>query len=272
MVQQFDYLIASVNIGGDVYLVDATDPLRPFNILPFDCLNDAGRLISVYDSKFVSLKNNETKNSSAMMTLNLDLSGNLEGNFENSYSDYEAYTIRKLIKNEGEDGYIDLLKSSSSDVEFSDFTIEYANIRDSDLIERGKVKIVSGVEMTGNEIIFSPDLTLTRTKNPFIALERKFPVDFGCPVTESSLLKIKIPQGYSVVEKPADLSLDLGANAGKFVFKCETRGNELIISNVVNINKTKFQPQEYDELRRFYSKILKKQAELLILKRDALNS
>lgn len=270
MIQQFDYLIASVNIEGDIYLVDATDPLRPFNILPFDCLNDAGRLISVYDSKFVKLKNTETRNSSTKMSLNLDLSGNLQGNIENRYSDYEAYAIRKLIKNEGEDGYIDLLKSNSSDVDISDFKIEYANNRDSDLIEKGKVKIVSGVVMTGNEIIFSPDLTLTRTKNPFTALDRKFPVDFGCPITESTSLKIKIPQGYSVVEKPADLTLDLGSHDGKFVFKCELSNNELSISYRIDISKTVFQPSEYNDLRRFYSKILKKQAELLVLKRNTI--
>lgn len=272
MIQQFDYLVAYVNIGGDIYLVDATDPLRSFDVLPFDCLNDAGRLINTYDSKFVNLRNKETSNSSTTMILNLDLSGNLEGSLENRYSDYMAYSIRKLIKNEGEEGYIDLMKSSSSDVDFSDVTIEYANNRDSDLIEKGKVKIVSGVEIAGNEIIFSPDLSLTRTKNPFTALERKFPVDFGSPFTSTSSLTINIPQGYAVVEKPGDITLNLGDHDGNFAFKCIQIDNKLVISYIININKTVFKPSEYNELKSFYSKILKKQAELLILKRNAMNS
>jgi hypothetical protein len=272
MIQQFDYLIAYVTIGGEYYLVDATDPLRPFNILPFDCLNDAGRLITLNDSKFVTLRNKEKQYSSSKMILNLDLSGNLEGSLENRYSDYMAYSARKLIKNEGEDGYIDLLKSASSDVDFSDVTIEYANDRDSDLIEKGKVKIVSGVEIAGDEIVFSPNLTLTRTQNPFTANERKFPVDFGCPVTSTSSLTIKIPEGYSVIEKPGNISLILGTSDGNFEFVCKQNGNELVISYVFNITKTIFQPSEYNELKSFYTKVLKKQSELLVLKRNALNS
>ncbi|NMC39969.1 MAG: transglutaminase domain-containing protein, partial [Bacteroidales bacterium] len=42
MVQQYNYLVARVVAGGEIYLVDATEPLSPFNLLPFDCLNGKG--------------------------------------------------------------------------------------------------------------------------------------------------------------------------------------------------------------------------------------
>ena len=272
MVQQFNYVVAYVSIDGKMYLVDATDPLRPFNLLPFDCLNDAGRLIIEPGSCFIDLKNEERQSSSCIMALDLDTLGILEGSLQNSYSDYQAYNIRKLIKNEGEEGYLDIFKSSSSDVIFSDIKIENSDDRYSDVIEKCKVKIVSGVEIAGDEIIFSPDLTLVRTQNPFISKERTFPVDFGCPSTAKCSLTVKIPQGYFVIEKPGDISFNLGNEDGNFVFNCIQNGNELVINYILNINKNVFQPSEYNSLRSFYTKILKKQAELIVLKKNQLKS
>lgn len=272
MLQQFNYLLAYVSVGGKFYLVDATDPLRPFNLLPKDCLNGVGRLISEYDSKFVNLKNNEKQFSSSDMILNLDLSGHLEGSFENRYSDYQAYSIRGLINDEGAEGYVDIIKSSSADVDFSDIKIQNANARDSDLIEKGRIKILNGAEIAGDEIIFSPDLTLIRTQNPFTAVERKYPVDFGCPLFAKCSLTINIPEGYSVIEKPGDISLALGAKDGSFFFKCNQEGKRLEISYSFNISKTLFQTFEYNDLRSFYARILKKQSELIVLKKNPLTS
>jgi transglutaminase-like putative cysteine protease len=270
MIQQFNYLVAYVFVDGEYYLVDATDPLRPFNILPFDCLNGSGRLISEYDSKFIDLKNQEKQFSSTKMILNLDQKGELEGTSEDKYSDYLAYSIRKLIKNEGEDGYLDIVKSSSADVVFDDIKIENSRDIYSDLIRKCKVKIISGAEVTNDEIIISPNLTLTRTQNPFKSVERKFPVDFGCPLADTCSLSIKIPEGFSVTEMPEDISFDLGKKTdASFVFKCRKDGDKLNINYVFNINKTIFQPEEYTALRNFYSKILKKQAELIILKKTS---
>jgi len=55
MIQQFNYLLAYVSVNGNFILVDATDPLRPYNILPLNCLNDAGRLITVYDLSLIHI-------------------------------------------------------------------------------------------------------------------------------------------------------------------------------------------------------------------------
>lgn len=268
MIRQFDYLIANVSIEGEFYLVDATDPLRPFNLLPFDCLNDKGRLISEYESNFVDLKNSEKQIRSNTFNLALDADGNISGSMENRYSDYSAFNIRKTIKLESEEGYVDMIKALSANISISDFKIENAGDPYSDLIERCNVDISNGAQTAGNEIIFNPYMSLTGTKNPFVSAERKFPVDFGCPVMETYALTIKIPDGYSVTEKPADISFNSGKDEVKFDFKCAQSGNELVINSVFNINKTVFQISEYTALRSFYSKMLQKQTELIILKKN----
>lgn len=45
MLSQFNYVLTYVKIGDRDHLLDATDPLRPMNILPVDALNECGFLV-----------------------------------------------------------------------------------------------------------------------------------------------------------------------------------------------------------------------------------
>lgn len=269
MIQQFDYLVAYVSVDGEFYLVDATDPLRPYTILPFDCLNDKGRLISEYDSKFIDLKNREKEVSFNNYTLSLDKEGNLSGSMENRYSDYTAYNIRKIIKLESEEGYIDMIKSASANIRISDFKIENMDDPYSELVERCNISISNGTQIAGNEIIFNPYLSLTGIKNPFVSAERKFPVNFGYPMMDTYSLRIKVPDGYIVTDKPENISFNSGKDDLKFDFTCNQEGNEIVIKSVLSINKNEFQLSEYASLRSFYSKMLRKNSELIILKKNS---
>jgi transglutaminase-like putative cysteine protease len=268
VLSQFNYLLAYVSAEGDFYLVDATDPLRPFNLLPPDCLNGNGRLISEYDSKFIPLRNNEKSEINSIYNLTLSPEGNISGYMSRRSSDYSALNIRRSIKLESEEGYIDLIKSVSGDINLSDFKIRNISNPDSSLFENCHLNISNYVQMAGDEIIFSPYISLSGTKNPFISTERKFPVDFGSPELNTDSLILKIPEGYSVIEKPADMSLNIGQNDCQFVYRFSQTGNSLAFSSRVVINKTIYQPSDYAELRNFFSKILQKRTELVVLKKD----
>jgi hypothetical protein len=103
----------------------------------------------------------------------------------------------------------------------------------------------------------------------FSSADREFPVDFGCPFIWSYTLTVKIPSGYSITEMPSDISLNNGGTDLKFDYNCSKNGNEILIKSVLNINKTLFQPSEYGALRNFYSKMLEKQSELIVLKKNS---
>lgn len=270
MIQQFNYVVARVSIDGEFYVVDATDPLLPFNVLPFDCLNGSGPIVSNFESGFIELKNDEKDVSSYKLNLSLDPSGIITGNFENSYSNYAAYHIRKLVKMESEEGYLDNVKSILPNAEISDFKIINLSDRYADVTETYKIKILNGAQKAGDEIILNPFLPPSATKNPFYTPERKFPIDFGCPSAELFSLTFDIPNGYYLTEKPENLTLILGKNDGKFEFRCEQTGNKLEIKSGWNIDKTFFQPSEYPAIQQFYLKIQQKQAEMIVLKKNSL--
>jgi hypothetical protein len=271
ILQQFNYLVAAVTVDGKIYLVDATDPLRPFNQLPFDCLNDSGRLISKTESRFVVLKNNEKFNNYYRINLTLDKDGNINGNLEMGSSDYSAYNIRKFIKLESEEGYFDFLRSLFPNTEMSDFKLTGLHTPDSDLVFTSNIKISKGAQIAGDKLILNPFVLSLISKNPYYSTERRFPVDLGCPVLENLSIRISVPEGFTLLELPSDITFTLGTDGGKYEFSCSKTGKDILISSNLNIIKTTFQTSEYPFLRGFYEKMLQKQAEIIILKRNPLN-
>lgn len=270
MMKQFNYVVAAVQIGDKRYLVDATDPLRPFDMLPFACLNGSGRLISLTESAFVDLKNNEISGTSKTMNLVLSPDGSLTGDMEYKVLGLNAYTNRYLAKMEGEEGFREKFLSDNPAVEISDIRIEGLKDPYSDLMVKNNVKIHNEAIVNSDRIILSLTGEPFLTKSPFYSAERKFPVDFGYPQSDKVTVRIKLPAGYSVALKPADVTADLSNNGGKFEFTCTIEDDALVINNSYKIEKTIFQPSEYQELRDFYKKILGTSNEIIVLKKNSV--
>ena len=197
-------------------------------------------------------------------------SGNLAGEMETRYSDISAFNIRKEIKLESEEGYLDKVKSESPNSEISDFKIRNIKEIDSMLVLTYNFKIFDGTQDAGNEILINPYQLQTEAINPFYSAGRNFPIDFGCPERENFSMKLHIPEGYSIVEKPENITINLGQEGGKFEFFCKESGNTLELAGNLNINKTLFDPSEYSEIQKFYLKVQKKQAEFIVLKKNTL--
>lgn len=268
MIQQFNYVVAHVKINEQDFLVDATDPLRPFDLLPFDCLNYTGRLISGENSRFIDLKNNEKQLISSDIRLELDSRGNLTGTIKKMFAAYNALEIRKYIKNEGEEGYLDLIKANASEGEISDFRLSHVNDRDSSLLLSYKISVFNGAQIAGDKIIFNPFLSFETIKNPFFSDKRKFPVDLGCPIESTYSLTLTIPSGYSLTEKPENVIISLDNGNGTYNFSCVLNGDKLTVTSSFKVVKTQFLLSEYAYLQSFYSKVLQKQAELVVLSRN----
>ena len=267
LIQQFNYVIARISIDGNVYLVDATDPLRPFNELPFNCLNKTGRLISKTESKFIDLINNEKRSVNHKITVNPGADGSLEGTMENVYSGYPAFNVRNFVKLESEEGYLDHIKSVCSDVDVFDFKLEGLHNTESEIKETISFTIPDGSQVAGDEILINPYLMRTSVTNPFFQAERKIPIDFGCPEDEGFEMTLKIPDGYDLISKPDDLTVLLGKEGGSFSFKCQQTDNILKINSLFKIDRIFFATSEYKDIQKFYLKIQKKQSELIILKK-----
>jgi hypothetical protein len=79
--------------------------------------------------------------------------------------------------------------------------------------------------------------------------------------------KIKVPNGFGVDELPKGKVFMLPGNAARFTFNVTQTGDLINVVSVLQINKSLFTQDEYPDLREFYTQVVAKQAEQIVLKK-----
>ena len=121
------------------------------------------------------------------------------------------------------------------------------------------------IEEINGKIYIEPSLFLTVDKNPFKLVDRKFPVDFATPWKESNRVFISIPQGYKIEQLPKPLAIGLPNNLGVFKYQIMQSGNKIRVTSILQFNNGIIAPQYYSALKDFYSQLVKKQTEKIVL-------
>ena len=270
MISKFNYVIAHVKVGEKEYLLDATDPLLPAGMLPFRCLNGHGRLIRKKDHGWVALAPTlpHLKLFSAEIAINS--LGELTGTGLESAAGYSALYLRKTILEEGESKYAERIAK-----EVGDFKMEKPEIKNLREINNAldiSYKIsASGNSQANNLIYLNPMLGQGEKENPFKLESRMYPVDFGAPIDETYICRFTIPDGYELDEIPKGLAVNLPEKAGRFMYVVQQQGKVVQVMSKVSISKPVFYAPEYDFLKEFYSQIIAKHAEQIVLKKVAAN-
>ncbi len=268
VITQFNYVIAHVNIDGKDYLLDATDPLCTFNILPPRCLNGKGFIVSKQGYKWIDLNPDLEYKYTTMANLKINEEGELIGYISNSRKDYAAYSLRKQIEKEkNEDEFIEEIENDNPGLTIENY--KYTNIDSiyKPIKEYYEVIIGDKAEMVSDFIYFNPMLFEQVENNPFKLKERKYPVDFSYPIKETYVLNLEVPDGYIVDELPASFQLQLPGNSAAFSYMVNTQGNRIQLLNKIFINKPVFIYDEYSQLVDFYNKIVEKHAEQIVFKK-----
>jgi hypothetical protein len=104
-------------------------------------------------------------------------------------------------------------------------------------------------------------------ENLFKLDKREYPVDFGSPIEKVYMSKIRVPNEFVVDELPKSKIFMLPGNAAKYTFNLSQAGDLLTVVSVLQINKSMFTQDEYPDLREFYTQVVAKQAEQIVLKK-----
>jgi hypothetical protein len=90
-------------------------------------------------------------------------------------------------------------------------------------------------------------------KNPFKALDRKYPVDFGVPQKEIYITTFSIPEDYIVEDIPKPDNISLPNDGGKFTFLCMDENGSLKITSKITLKRAVYGEEEYYSLRELYN-------------------
>ena len=266
-LHRLNYVIACAKVEGKTYLLDATEELIPLGLLPKRCINGKGRIIDDKKTDWVDLNTNKKDKKTIIYDLKLEPDNGLTGKIMCSRLDYAAFDFRKKYeKFNSQDEYL-----KDFEKHYPGLTVLNCKITNADSIykplqEEYEVKIKNKVNSAGNLIYINPMLYEQTTENPFKLETRQFPVDFAYPIEETYLFKLALPDGYQISEMPKSLMIKLPDNSASCIYQTGTMGNMVQVTYKLLINKPVYLINEYPDLRAFFTELIKKQAEPIVIK------
>lgn len=261
-----NYIIIYVNGKDKDYFLDATEQDLPYNIIPERCLNGQGRIVDEEKSIWISVKSDKKDIIRTSYNLEFDAELLLNGSIEKERKEYNAYHYRKDYKSfNSENEFINKYISDNPGQIIHEAEILNIDTIDLPVIEKYKVTISNYLTYIDSSIYITPLLYEIMTENPFKNDERYSPIDFTYPIEKSVIINIKIPDNYSVQSIPKPQIIKLPNNDARCIFSVSEINNTIVITYVLNINKTIFLPNEYSILKEFYSQIVTKHNESIVL-------
>ncbi|MBS1682318.1 MAG: DUF3857 and transglutaminase domain-containing protein [Bacteroidetes bacterium] len=263
---QFNYVVCLAKIGDKTYLLDATEKFLPLGMLPERCLNRNGFVVSEEGFQWVSLMPSTKTKTVIIADLNLAQTGELKGSLRIDKTGYNSAKARKAYLAKSEKEYIDEFAKSTS---WTLSNSQFQNVKEMHLPfkEAHDVLISEHITEAGGTIYLNPFILTNKEENPFKAEKRIYPVDFQHPFDEMYIAKITLPEGYTLDELPKAKLLALPGNDAKYLYNTTQVGNTVSITSSLTINKALFSQDEYPNLREFYSQVIAKQAEQIVLKK-----
>jgi hypothetical protein len=269
VLSDFNYVVVQLVIGESSYLLDATDHLMPFGLLPEICLNGKGRLLAKKASFDIDLIPAKAKQRTVTtITLKLDENGDLHGALQINGYDYEALESRSAIKSYStRKEYIKMLEKRWGAKEIKNYSVENLDELEKPLVEKMEIEFDAHNASNVQQIYFNPFFAGRWTENPFKSKERTYPVDFGVAQEETVLLSLEYPINFHLDEIPKNVALAMPNKGGKYTFSFNNLGNKLNISYTLNLTKAIYDSVEYHSLKELFERIVQlRQTDLVLVK------
>jgi hypothetical protein len=266
VLSDFNYVIARLTIGAEVYLLDATEDLLPFGTLPIRCLNGKGRVMAEGESYWLPMTAKDKDRRVSMVTLALGKDGKMKGKVSNLYSGYAAIRKRSEILSANGDDYVNRLRSSLS-AEISQHSLKNLDTLEKPLTETFDLEIDAFNGGLQDNLLLNPFIMWKTRENPFKSADRLYPVDFGVPVEENIIVTLELPEDYELTDLPAKIALTLPGNGGKYMYGASATGNKVTINNLLTIARTVYTSQEYHYLKELYSRLIQVQSIDLVFRK-----
>nr|WP_068892933.1 DUF3857 domain-containing protein [Pedobacter panaciterrae] len=269
VISDFDYVVAKVNIGDKSYLLDATQPLLPFGLLPLHCINGNGRVINLKKpSYWYELKASQKESTKYVLNAELTADGKLKGNLTTYSLGYAALKKRqRIIAANSVDEYVEKLDEQMPGISILKHSIENVDSLDNPLVEQYEIEMKVFDNLNADQSYFNPFFIDRISKNPFNLNERTYPVDLGAAREERISMIIKLPANISVVDKPKDMSMALENNGGKYISSTAVQDDAFVFNQMLQFNKPIYESDEYLSLKEFYSRIIQSQKTDIVFKK-----
>lgn len=259
IISEFNYVVARIE-NSDPVMLDATEVLLPYGMLPERCLNGKGRLISkvVEESRWVDIRPSQKRIKKILLDLTLENDA-FKGLLTITSSGYEAFEKRtKIIDAGSEQAYFQRIQSTFHEIVLSDYKVDNFKDPNQPLVETFGFEMKVD-QMGAKKLYLNPFLIDRWQNNPFRSNQRFYPVDFGAPVESTFHLTLNFPPQYFIEENLANSAYTLPGNGGRFLLNATSLENKLSVTSIITLNKMVYTSNEYYSLKELFNRIIESQ-------------
>lgn len=252
---QFNKVMAYVNLGSRVYVLDATEKDNPSYLIPQEVMDSEGLLIEKISSFEWGWKvlwdGFHKKKKDIFINAELKDNGALKGTARITSTDYAKTDLLPLLRLGNEKMKETLV--AGINISIDSFNID-GNAADTLPIAQ-EIGFTAPTRTSGDYHYFNLNLFSGLEKNPFVEDERQTDIFFGTNQLYSIISTIEIPENYKMEELPKNTRLMMPDTSIVFVRRSSFNGGLLSVSISLEFRSPIYMAADYDYFREFYKKL-----------------
>ncbi|HQY12465.1 MAG TPA: hypothetical protein PK133_09645, partial [Ferruginibacter sp.] len=263
---QFNSVMAIVTINNNHFVLDATNKVIHYRLIPEEVVNTNGFIVEGENGRWKEIISgrNHYKVTAAVQG-EIDAEGNMKGScLVNCYDYARVQRCEEWNSNKQKFKEDHFLKPYPS-VRVEELTINNAEA-DSMPLEQ-KVKFSSVLNSSGNYKYFSVNLFSDLDINHFVSETRSSDVDFGVHQDYNLFGNFTIPADYVFDGLPENIAMATADRGIIFNRTVNADGNLLNIRITVEFKRTFYPADSYPDFREFHKKMFDKLNEQVVIKK-----
>ena len=252
---QFNKVLAYVEIGNEVYILDATDKFTPAHLIPLEVVASNGLVIeklSTYEWGWATLLDRDhSDNTEVFFSGEINNQHILTCGAEVSAYDYAKVNIAPTAKLGNAALKANL--TSVPDITIDSIEVLNANVDTLPLIE--KFNFTMPTMATGDYHFFSVNLFGGLEKNPFFADERQTDIFFGVKKNYKINASVYLPEGYEMDEMPKNVKMITPDTSMVFSRMSFFKDGMLTVRVQLEFKNLVYPVENYGEFKEFYKKL-----------------
>jgi hypothetical protein len=240
-ISNMNFVLAAIDIDKQLHIYDATSKQSSLDEIPLKNWNQYGILVT--KDKALQIQMSNVKSSNTYLTANAKI--NDDGSISGTYSDKDTGAYAMYAK----DNYDDNAEKYKKQYK-ENFSMDFTDIN-SKVLENGdfestmKFSSPNLIDRVGKKMVINPMLFLSKNSNEFDQTEvRKYPIDFGSPITRTKKVILEIPEGYKIEEMPKEKRIVTEDKEIAYTYSVEQKGNMLEVTTTTKIGSSDY-PKEY---------------------------
>ena len=265
-LRQFNTVMAYVVDGKKHYVLDATDKVSSYTLVPESIVNTSGFIVGGENGQWADIDDiaHKYKITSAVQG-EIDSNGIMRGTaLVNSYEYAKKSRASSWIRDK-QKFREEYFTKPGSNILIEDLGVNNAEI-DSLPLEQ-KAQFTYTLDRSGDYRYFTVNLFSGLEKNPFISDERLSDIDFGYTQEYMIFGSYSVPQGYSFETLPENISMVMPDNSIVFNRSLQAEDNLLNVRITVSFKRSFYPVMSYPAFAAFYKKLFSKLNEQIVIKK-----